>query len=102
MVYTRDELNIDGSNIPTQADEDIWPNLAGLTIPEVNIDDISILIGQDCPEALMPLDIRNGPKGSPFAIRTQLGWVINGPMDKSTRRRVSVNFVEVNRSLEVN
>ncbi|XP_042206955.1 uncharacterized protein LOC121855857 [Homarus americanus] len=39
-----------------------------------------LLIGQDCPDALTPLECRTGPDGAPFAIRTRLGWTINGPL----------------------
>lgn len=40
---------------------------------------IDILIGQDNTEALVPLEVRSGAKGEPFASRTLLGWTINGP-----------------------
>ncbi|XP_042240041.1 uncharacterized protein LOC121878115 [Homarus americanus] len=39
-----------------------------------------LLIGQDCPDAQIPLECRTGPDKAPFAIRTRLGWTINGPL----------------------
>ena len=40
---------------------------------------VHLLIGQDNAEALVPLDIRKGKKGEPFASKTLFGWSINGP-----------------------
>ena len=40
---------------------------------------VNVLIGQDCAEALIPLEMRRGTKGAPFATRTLFGWSLNGP-----------------------
>lgn len=55
-----------------------WRHLRGLTFPE-NID-VQLLIGQDHPQALMPLELRRGGDKEPYAVRTALGWTINGPV----------------------
>ena len=34
---------------------------------------VNILIGQDHAEALVPLDVKRGRKGDPFAVKTTLG-----------------------------
>ena len=39
-----------------------------------------LLIGQDNAEALVPLDVRRGSRGEPFAVKTMFGWSINGPV----------------------
>ena len=41
---------------------------------------VLLLIGQDHPEMLRPLEIRRGGDQEPYAIRTTLGWTINGPI----------------------
>ena len=40
---------------------------------------VSLLIGQDCSDALIPHEVRVGQPGEPYAIRTLLGWCICGP-----------------------
>lgn len=40
--------------------------------------DVLLLIDRDLPEAHLILDQRIGPKGTPYAQRLQLGWVIIG------------------------
>ena len=39
---------------------------------------VDILIGLDHTEALVPLEVRTGNKGEPFAMKTLLGWCISG------------------------
>ena len=59
-------------------------------------DDIRIflLIGRNCPEPLKVRESRNGPRGTPWAQRTDLGWTISGQMCISEVKgpvRTSVN-----------
>ncbi|KAK8391594.1 hypothetical protein O3P69_017253 [Scylla paramamosain] len=56
---------------------------------------VELLIGQDAPTAMTPLEIRRGRDGDPFAIRTRLGWAINGPLKLTEQRTKSFStFVE--------
>ena len=48
------------------------------------IESVDVLVGQDCAEALIPLEVRKGKKGEPFATRTILGWSLNGPAHHGT------------------
>ena len=42
----------------------------------------------------MPLEVRTGPAGSPYAVRTMFGWYISGPTDNQSRSPlVFSNFV---------
>ena len=41
---------------------------------------VDILIGQDHPLLLRPLEVKSGADDDPFAVRTVLGWTINGPV----------------------
>lgn len=61
-----------------------WPHLKDLRLPKVDPSGISILIGQDVPEALWPLELRKGKEGQPYATRTRLGWSLNGPMESES------------------
>jgi hypothetical protein len=40
---------------------------------------VEILLGQDNVQALVPLEVRSGSEGEPFAARTVFGWTVNGP-----------------------
>ena len=42
--------------------------------------EVGIIHGQDAYEIQRPLDYKFGTRSEPFAILTELGWVVSGPM----------------------
>ena len=53
-----------------------------------------LLIGQDFPAVLRPLDVKCGRPNEPFAVLSILGWTLNGPVaSQATSRRVISHFV---------
>ncbi len=100
-VYTRPDLAITCLNKATYTDLQSWDHLKELPLPEVsNTEVVTILIGQDCPEALMPLEVKRGDKGSPYAVRSALGWSVNGLLGSGSRLCASSHFVQSDMSLE--
>ena len=71
-------------NIPTQEDVDKWPHLRGVQIPSINAD-IGLLIGTDVAKALEPKEVIRSVKDGPYAVRTALGWTVNGPLRENIR-----------------
>jgi hypothetical protein len=55
-----------------------WEHLRDIEVPEDV--DVQLLIGQDHPQALKPLEVRCGKDHEPYAVRTVLGWTVNGPV----------------------
>jgi hypothetical protein len=55
---------------------------------------VDVLIGQDNAVALHPLEARSGQPWEPFAVRTLLGWSVNGPVASSPVSKSAIaNFV---------
>ena len=54
--------------------------LQSVPFQKSNNTDMHVIIGQDVPEALLPLEVRHGSSGEPYATRTMLGWALNGPI----------------------
>lgn len=81
-VYAKDVLRVDERSIARQDDVDLakWPHLSGIRIESASSSQVHLLIGQDCPQALMPKEVREGGEGNPYATRTALGWALNGPL----------------------
>ncbi|KAK8391270.1 hypothetical protein O3P69_017129 [Scylla paramamosain] len=52
---------------------------------------VEMLIGQDAPAALTPLEVRSGRDGDLFAIRTELGWTKNDPLKPAINEDLSFN-----------
>ena len=42
--------------------------------------EVGIILGQDAYEIQRPLDYKIGTRSEPFAVLTELGWVVSGPM----------------------
>ena len=79
-AYSRESLPIKEENVATVSDLDAWPHLRGVSLPTATTTDVELLIGQDCPECLVPRIVISGRKGEPYAVRTNLGWTLNGPI----------------------
>ena len=61
-----------------------WNHFKNVNIPKVEESGVTIIIGQDVPVALIPLDVRHGNENEPYATRTVLGWTLNGPLHMAT------------------
>ena len=80
-------LAVDGfpkleSGIVSQEEVGQWDHLFDIVDQQGAESDpeVLLLIGQDHPDILRPLEIRRGGDQEPYAIRTILGWTINGPV----------------------
>ncbi len=68
-------------NIPRETDLQRWPYLKTVHSPEIEAG-IELLIGTNVPKALEPLEVIRSVNDGPYAIRTILGWTVNGPLFK--------------------
>ena len=92
-VYTKDKLPVSKDHIPTASDISKWPHLKGIILPVIEAE-IGLLIGNNVPDAYSPLEIKTGPKGTPHAARSRLGWILwNVVRDLSTD--ITVNSVHL-------
>lgn len=79
-TYTRDYIPANRSHIPTCETANNWPHLehlAGEMAPALDCE-IGLLIGYNCPQALLPREVLRGDEDQPFAQRSVLGWTIIG------------------------
>ncbi|XP_070181214.1 uncharacterized protein [Littorina saxatilis] len=77
-AISRPYLSVDPTQIPTSETVKVYPHLQHLSpkLPPLYPDcEAGLLIGYDCAEALMPLNV---VQGLPFAVETKLGWSIVG------------------------
>ena len=85
-VHGRKDLNLDQASLVTEEEVSKWPHLRGLPLlHHAEISDVTLLIGQDCLDAVAPLSSVRGERGDPYATRTRLGWTISGPMSGQRR-----------------
>lgn len=101
-VMSRPDLNISIDNLASRCDIMKWPHLRNLNFPTINCNEVSLLIGQDNPGLLMPIEVKAGRSNEPYAVRTVLGWVKNGPIDASSNpRQVTNHFITSDLKLQV-
>ena len=72
-----------------------WPHLTDLELTEVSVTRVTLLLGSDVPELIVPLETRCGPKGSPVGVRTKLGWTVTGRLPGYIKDGKSVYKVHV-------
>ena len=63
-------------------------NLSVLTNKSFNLTEFGIIHSQDAYELHRPLDYKIGTRSELFAVLTELGWVVNGPMTAKRRQKV--------------
>ena len=73
-IYTKDRMPVSRVHIPTTADLQKWPHLADIYLPEFQVD-VGLLIGNNVPDACAPLDVKLGPRGTPYASKSIIGWI---------------------------
>ena len=114
ITSTDREFELDMENVHVQRDEipvknsvfdrKQFPHLANLPdLPAYATEDvkISLLIGQDCADALIPLETRPAPAPKlPYAVLTPLGWTVWGSHGKHKLRKTVANVTSI--SAQVN
>ena len=66
------DLSISLKHLVVRTKRDLWPHLCQVPFPEVEINKVSVLIGTNVQEALIPLEVKKGKPNEPFAIRSCL------------------------------
>ena len=60
QVYSQTDLHLSPSNLVSQGEVEQWPHLRDLPLHHAEIEEVTLLMGQDCPEALIPLTTVSG------------------------------------------
>lgn len=80
-VYTQPDIPATKGNIPKEEDLERWPYLKEVHLPSLE-SDIGLLIGANAHKAMEPWKIVNSQNDGPYAVKTALGWVVNGPVSR--------------------
>ena len=91
-----EDLNVSNRNCPNQVDLSEWPHLRDVELPNhpVDVSEVSVLIGQDVPQAHIIFDYRWGsdPQNEPYATKTPFRWCFAGPINKREDRSKPVDL----------
>lgn len=81
----------------TQEELEKWPYLNGITVPQIQAD-VDLLIGTNSSKLMEPWEVINSAGEGPYAIKTLLGWVSNGPLRRGSGEQSGCSVVTVNRT----
>ncbi|XP_057687730.1 uncharacterized protein LOC130913275 [Corythoichthys intestinalis] len=87
-VVTQTRMPVSHHNIPRQDDVDKWPYLSDVKLQQID-SNIDLLIGTNASKVMEPWEIINSQGDGPYAVRTKVGWVLNGPLRAGNDRRSS-------------
>lgn len=95
-VLTQQKMPVSTDNLIKSEDLAKFPYLSKVHIPNINAN-VDLLIGTNAPKILEPWEIINSCGIGPYAVRTVLGWVVNGPLNgNSGALRMELPTVTVN------
>ena len=77
-AWTVPRLNVPPVRLVRESIRSSWKHLQDLDIPAVSTKQIGLLIGVQVVEAMIQHEWRQGPKGQPYAVRTDFGWAVAG------------------------
>ncbi|XP_037400478.1 uncharacterized protein LOC119265102 [Pygocentrus nattereri] len=80
VTYSREFIPANRNHIPTPETAKVWSHLEHIAdeIAPQQSCDIGLLIGYNCPQALVPRQVLPGEDNQPFGQRTDLGWSVVG------------------------
>ena len=90
-VLTQRKMPVTTNNIVTQEELAKWPYLSDVRIPCIDAN-VDMLIGTNVPKVLEPWEVVNSQENGPYAVRTVLGWVVNGPLRDGENSKPKTRF----------
>ncbi|KAJ8410005.1 hypothetical protein AAFF_G00210460 [Aldrovandia affinis] len=100
-VFSQKSIPVTKDNIPHQEDVNRWSHLKEVKLSSIQAE-VGLLIGANVPKAMEPLQVVSSVDDGPYAVRTILGWMVNGPlrggsdiMETNKRTEVTANRISV-------
>ncbi len=79
-AFTAERLGLAEQTHPVASLQKMYKHLVGLPLQQIDRVQPVLLIGSDCPHLVTPIEpVHLGPPGGPAAVRTRLGWTLQGP-----------------------
>ena len=100
-LYTQTEIPVTKEQIPTQVDVQEWSYLKEVKLPYIDAD-IGLLIGNDAAKFMEPWSVINSKGNGPYAVKTRLGWVVNGLLHEPTKSHKQPTHIFSNRISIIN
>lgn len=94
-AFTASSLGLAEHTHPVHVLPKRYKHLAGLPLQHLDKVKPVVLIGSDCPHLITLIEpVRLGPPGGPAAVRTRLGWTLQGPAQELTSQLSSFTILQ--------
>ena len=61
--------------------KDRYPHLRNLPDQSYNLNDVQVILGQDCYDIHHPFEFKKSEdKAAPWAVKSKIGWALSGPL----------------------
>ena len=87
-AFSHPSLSLRNANYNYNKLKQSFNHLSVLPNKKFNLMEVCIILGQEVYELPHPLDYKIGTWSEPFAVLTELGWVVIGPMTGMRRQKV--------------
>ena len=74
QARTVEMLKLPKISIDMSKEKNRWPHLTNVPLPPVKGVDITVLLGAEGFDLIVPMEVRTGPKETPRTVRTALSW----------------------------
>ncbi|CDW61149.1 DUF1758 domain containing protein, partial [Trichuris trichiura] len=93
-AFTVNRLNLSHRKIAAPAAKATWPHVADVPLNDVNCSEVQVLLGIDYFEVHRQLEIRSPARqGQPYAVRGPLGWMLAGPIQRTSNKNLAARQV---------
>ncbi|CAB4002956.1 Hypothetical predicted protein [Paramuricea clavata] len=89
-----DKLDIQLKVAPRNEDVQDWKHLSDIHFPQVELEEILILIGADNPDAFVTEEVRPGGHQEPWGFKYTSGWALLGPTSIESNNNVAVHLLQ--------
>nr|XP_054593643.1 uncharacterized protein LOC129160669 [Nothobranchius furzeri] len=96
-AFTQKTMPVSIDNLISEEELAKWSYLKGLKFPKVHAG-VDLLIGTNASKLIEPWEVINSQGEGPYAIRSLLGWVVNGSAKDVYRGTSQYPLVQVNRT----
>ena len=81
QFYVHEKLKLGDQIVELQELKDRYPHLRNLPNHSYNLNDVQVILGQDCYDIHHPFEFKKSDdKAAPWAVKSKIGWALSGPL----------------------
>ena len=81
QFYVHEKLKLGDQIVELQELKDRYPHLRNLPDQSYNLNDVQVILGQDCYDIHHPFEFKKSEdKAASWAVKLKIGWALSGPL----------------------